>query len=223
MTHTLAQYIDHTLLAPEATEVDILRLCEEAKTYGFYSVCINPYWVPVAVSALKDTPVQVCTVIGFPLGATSTATKIFETQEAVALGATEVDMVVNIGLVKSGDVEAVRRDIEGVVLAAHPKARVKVILETGMLTDEEIILAATAAKEAGADFVKTSTGFLGTGASEAAVRLMREVVGEALGVKASGGIKNKQIAEQMIEAGANRLGASSGIQIVLGEESNSAY
>lgn len=214
----LAPYIDHTLLKPGATEADILRLCDEARTYGFYAVCVNPYWVRTAAKRLEGTPVKVCTVIGFPLGATPTAVKVYETKQALSDGANEVDMVLNIGALKSGHESAVRDDIAAVVQAVEGKALVKVILETGLLTDEEKALACRLAKEAGAHYVKTSTGFGPGGATVADVRLMREVVGAEMGVKASGGVRDAQTARAMIGAGATRIGTSSGVAIVTGAQ-----
>ncbi|MGV3487140.1 MAG: deoxyribose-phosphate aldolase [Tuberibacillus sp.] len=213
--HTeLAKMIDHTLLKPEATKTDILKLCEEAKEHQFISVCVNPYWVKTAAEVLKDSPVKVCTVIGFPLGATTTATKVFEANLAIEEGATEVDMVINIGELKSGRLDAVEADIAAVVKAAEGRALVKVILETSLLSDEEIANASQCAKKAGADFVKTSTGFSTGGATVEAVRLMRQTVGPDMGVKASGGIRDYATAQAMIEAGATRIGASAGIKII---------
>lgn len=214
----IAQMIDHTLLKPEATEQEILKLCEEAKAHGFASVCVNPYFVKTAAQALQGSPVKVCTVIGFPLGATDARVKAYETKLAIEDGAQEVDMVINIGALKSGDAEAVERDIQAVVEAAKERALVKVILETCLLTDEEIVRACELAKKAGADFVKTSTGFSSGGATVEAVRLMRQAVGESLGVKASGGIRDYETAKAMIDAGATRIGASAGIKIVEGEK-----
>lgn len=214
----IAQMIDHTLLKPEATEQEILKLCEEAKAHGFASVCVNPYFVKTAAQALQGSPVKVCIVIGFPLGATDARVKAYETKLAIEDGAQEVDMVINIGALKSGDDEVVERDIQAVVEAAKERALVKVILETCLLTDEEIVRACELAKKAGADFVKTSTGFSSGGATVEAVRLMRQAVGESLGVKASGGIRDYETAKAMIDAGATRIGASAGIKIVEGEK-----
>lgn len=214
----LARYIDHTLLKPTATEADILKLCDEARAYGFYAVCVNPYWVRTAARRLADTPVRVCTVIGFPLGATPTAVKVYETTQALSDGASEVDMVLNVGALKSGHESAVRDDIAAVVEAAQGKALVKVILETALLTDEEKVRACQLAKEAGAHYVKTSTGFGPGGATVADVRLMRETVGPEMDVKASGGVRDAQTARAMIEAGATRIGTSSGVAIVTGAQ-----
>ncbi|MGA9174921.1 MAG: deoxyribose-phosphate aldolase [Thermoactinomyces sp.] len=218
----LAAMIDHTLLKPEATLEQIRVLCEEAKQYHFASVCVNPYWVKEAAKLLSGTDVKVCTVVGFPLGATTSETKAFETKDAIKNGADEIDMVINIGALKSGDLETVKRDIEAVVKAAEGKL-VKVILETGLLTDEEIVEASKLAKEAGAHFVKTSTGFGKGGATVEAVQLMRETVGSGLGVKASGGIRDQETAQKMVGAGANRIGASASVAIVSGGQGSGSY
>ncbi len=215
MTEKISRYIDHTLLKPEATVGEIVQLCKEALEYDFYSVCINPSYVQTAVNELKGSVVKVCTVIGFPLGAASTAAKAFETAEAVGAGAEEVDMVINIGFLKSGDNRYVFDDISAVVRAAKGNL-VKVIIETGLLSIEEKVLTCRLIKEAGAGFVKTSTGFGPGGATIADVQLMREAVGPELGIKASGGIRTAQAAGKMIEAGATRIGTSSGITIVRG-------
>ncbi|MEK5340658.1 deoxyribose-phosphate aldolase [Weizmannia sp. FSL W8-1119] len=209
----LAAYIDHTLLKPEATEKDILKLTAEAAQYHFASVCIHPYWVKLAAKELAGTDVKVCTVIGFPLGATTAETKAFETKKAIEDGADEIDMVINIGALKSGNTEAVEADIRAVVEAAQGKL-VKVIIETCLLTNEEKELACRLSVKAGAHFVKTSTGFSTGGATVEDVKLMRQTVGDKAGVKASGGIHTKAEAEAMIEAGATRIGASSGVKIV---------
>lgn len=210
-----ASLIDHTLLKPEATESDIRRLCEEAARYGFASVCVNPFWVKSAACLLRGTGVPVCTVIGFPLGATLPDVKAYETRRAIFDGAREVDMVINIGALKSGDDCTVEHDIRAVVEAAHEhNVLCKVIIETALLSDEEKVRACLAAKRAGADYVKTSTGFSKGGATVADVALMRQVVGEEMGVKASGGVRDLSQARQMIEAGATRIGASVGVKIV---------
>ena len=214
----IAKYIDHTLLKANATEAQIRRLCEEASDYHFASVCVNTCYVPLAAELLKGSGVKTCCVVGFPLGAMSTAAKAFEAADAVKNGAEEVDMVINIGAVKFGDWDYVAKDIEEVVKASHDKALVKVIIETCLLTDDEKVLACRTAKEAGADFVKTSTGFSIGGATVEDIRLMRETVGAEMGVKASGGIKTYEDAIAMIEAGATRIGASSGIAIVEGAQ-----
>lgn len=222
MSHTLASFIDHTLLKPDATKEQIHQLCEEAIKHQFVSVCINPYWVSEAAKQLRESPVKVCTVVGFPLGATTSETKAFETRQAIQAGASEIDMVINIGALKSGDNKKVQNDIEQVVQAAAGRT-VKVILEIGLLSDEEIVQASELAKAAGAHFVKTSTGFGAGGATEQAVALMRETVGTQIGVKASGGIRDAMIAKRMIDAGANRIGASSSVAIVTGQQGNSTY
>lgn len=212
----LNKYLDHTILKPDATREQIEALIEEAKTYDFMSVCINPTWVPLAYEALKDSDCKVCTVIGFPLGANTTATKAFETKNAVENGADEIDMVINIGELKSKNTEFVYNDIKSVVEASGD-ALVKVIIETCLLTDEEKVIACQLAQKAGADFVKTSTGFSTGGARTEDIRLMRETVGKDMGVKASGGIHTYDEAIAMVEAGANRIGASASIQIIQGE------
>ena len=214
----LAKYIDHTLLKPDAKKEAIEKLCLEAKEYGFASVCVNPTWVPLAAEILKDSDVKVCTVIGFPLGATTPEVKRFETENAIQNGAEEVDMVINIGALKSGEDELVKRDIKAVVEAAKGKALVKVIIETCLLTEDEKVRACKLSVEAGADYVKTSTGFSTGGATVEDIKLMRETVGPNIGVKASGGVRTLQDAKAMIEAGATRIGASSGIAIVKGLE-----
>lgn len=218
--HELAKYIDHTLLKPETTKEAVLRLCAEAKQYQFASVCVNPAWVSLCAEQLAGSGVKVCTVIGFPLGANTSEVKAFETAEAIRHGADEIDMVINIGAVKSGDWDLVQADIEAVVKAAHPKAIVKVILETGALTDEEKVKACQVSKLAGADFVKTSTGFGPGGATVEDVALMRKTVGPEMGVKASGGVRDYDAVMKMIEAGANRIGASAGVAIVTGGKAN---
>jgi deoxyribose-phosphate aldolase len=212
--HDWAALIDHTLLKPEAAESDIKRLCNEAIEFGFASVCVNPVWVKKAAEFLKGTSVPVCTVIGFPLGATLPDVKAYETRRAIFNGAREVDMVINIGALKSGDDCAVEEDIRAVASAAHENGVLcKVIIETALLTDEEKVRACLAAKNAGADFVKTSTGFSKGGATVHDVALMRRTVGRALGVKASGGVKGIEDARKMFEAGATRIGASVGVKI----------
>jgi deoxyribose-phosphate aldolase len=223
MIKDLAKYIDHTLLKPETTVENILKIVEEAKEYEFASVCVNPHWVSFCYDHLKDTNVKVCTVIGFPLGATSTATKVFETKQAISDGATEVDMVINIGELKSNHDEFVKQDIQAVVEAASGKALTKVIIETSLLTENEKVRASKLAKEAGADFVKTSTGFSGGGATVEDITLMRKTVGPEMGVKASGGVRDLETAEAMINAGATRIGASAGIDIVNGNVGTSDY
>jgi len=215
----IASLIDHTLLKPDATPDQIAQLCYEARKYGFASVCINPGHVKLCADLLRGTNVKVCTVIGFPLGATSPQAKVYETETALRDGATEIDMVINIGALKGGDYTWVARDIQGVVETAHAAgAIVKVIIETSLLTDEEKIKGCLLSKEAGADFVKTSTGFAGGGATVEDVALMRRVVGPEMGVKASGGVKSFEDAKSMVAAGATRLGASAGVKIIQGEK-----
>ncbi|WP_010097055.1 deoxyribose-phosphate aldolase [Ornithinibacillus scapharcae] len=223
MVENLAKYIDHTLLKPDTTKESILEIVAEAKEFEFASVCVNPHWVSLCYEQLKDTNVKVCTVIGFPLGATSTETKIFETKQAISDGATEVDMVINIGELKAGNDEFVKQDILAVVDAAKGKALTKVIIETSLLSDDEKVRASKLAQEAGADFVKTSTGFSGGGATIEDVALMRKTVGPDMGVKASGGVRDLAGAKAMIEAGATRIGASSGVAIVQGNQGTSDY
>ncbi|KRK74070.1 deoxyribose-phosphate aldolase [Lacticaseibacillus nasuensis] len=215
MDKPLAKYIDHTLLKPDATEAQIDNVLAEAKAHDFASVCLNPYWVPRAVAALKGTDVNVCTVIGFPLGANTTFIKVAEADEALAAGAKEVDMVLNIGELKAGHNEAVQADIAAVAGAAHAKnGLLKVIIEAVLLTDAEKVTACQLAEAAGADFVKTSTGFAAGGATVHDVALMRQTVGDRLGVKAAGGIHSYAEAKALIDAGASRLGASAGIKIL---------
>lgn len=204
----LEKYIDHTLLKPQASYDDILRICEEAKQYQTASVCVNPCWVETVAHALKGSQVKTCVVIGFPLGATLSDVKAYEAAVCIAKGAEEVDMVINVGFIKSGRWDDVREDVKAVVLAANGLAKVKVILETCLLTEEEKVLACKTCMEAGADFVKTSTGFSTGGATPEDVALMRRTVGDLLGVKASGGIRTKEDAERMLAAGASRIGAS---------------
>ncbi len=222
-TQSITAMIDHTLLKADAGRAAIIKLAEEAKQYGFASVCVNPTWVKTAAEVLKDSPVKVCTVIGFPLGASAPEVKAFEAAHAIAEGAGEVDMVINIGALKDGDDDFVRRDIAGVVQSAAGKALVKVIIETCLLTDEEIVRASKLSVEAGADFVKTSTGFSTGGATVEAVALMRKTVGPDVGVKASGGVRSLADAEAMIRAGATRLGTSAGVAIAQGQSGQNAY
>ena len=216
----VAARIDHTALKPATTEAEIRHLCLEAMNYHFASVCVNPTWVALAAELLADSPVRTCTVIGFPLGATLSAVKAYETAASIATGAQEVDMVINIGLLKDAHYDEVRQDIRGVVKAARSaggRSRpvvVKVIIETALLTEFEKRMACILAAEAGADFVKTSTGFSGGGATVEDFRLMRQVVGPQMGVKASGGIRNAEAALALLEAGATRLGVSAGVTII---------
>jgi deoxyribose-phosphate aldolase len=228
----MARMIDHTALKAETSEAEVRSLCEDALRYCFASVCINPCYVSLASSILKGSAVAVCTVIGFPLGATTAEVKARETEQAVRNGAREVDMVLNIGLMKSGRYDEVERDIRAVVESALQAGRpgagsgrvlVKVILETALLTDEEKVIACVLSQNAGADFVKTSTGFSSGGATAADVALMRRVVGESMGVKASGGIRSKEDVETMVRHGASRIGASASVAIVKGLQANSDY
>jgi deoxyribose-phosphate aldolase len=218
--HDIARMIDHTLLKPEATISEVEKLCAEAKKYSFASVCINPSYVSLCAKLLNNTPVKVCTVIGFPLGATTTQSKVAEAMQAVDDGAQELDMVLNVGRLKSKDYAYVENDVFSVAKIAHRnRGMLKVILETCLLTDEEKVIACVLCKKANADFVKTSTGFSKGGATAGDIALMRYVVGSALGVKASGGVRTQQDALTMIESGADRIGASASVKIVLGETS----
>ena len=211
----LARLIDHTLLRPEASRDDVARLCREAREFGFATVVINPYWVPLAVAELRGTPVKVCTVAGFPLGATLPQVKVQETEEVLKLGAQEVDMVMNIGALKSGEDDLVEQEIRGVAAACHRAGAIcKVILETAVLTDQEKVRACERARAAGADFVKTSTGFGPGGATARDVELMRLVVGPEMGVKAAGGIRSLEDLQKMVSAGATRIGASASVKII---------
>ncbi|WP_163654334.1 deoxyribose-phosphate aldolase [Listeria sp. PSOL-1] len=218
----LAKLIDHTALKPETTREQILTLIKEAKEYHFCSVCINPTWVALASKELAGTDVEVCTVIGFPLGANTSTVKAFETKDAISNGATEIDMVINVGALKAGDYPFVEEDIRAVVKAAEGTL-VKVIIETCLLTDEEKVIACELAVKAGAHFVKTSTGFSSGGATTEDIALMRKTVGPDIGVKASGGIRSKEDVLKMVDAGATRIGASAGVAIISGEVSNSDY
>ena len=216
---SLSHLIDHTLLKPDATQDEIAQLAYEARKYGFASVCVNPSYVKLCSDLLKGSDVVVCTVVGFPLGATSTEAKVFEAQKAVRDGATEVDMVINVGALKSRDYELVERDIASVARVVHAGGAIlKVIIETALLTDEEKVAASQLAKVAGADFVKTSTGFGPGGATAEDVALMRRVVGPRMGVKASGGIRTYADAQKMVAAGASRIGASASVKIIQGAD-----
>lgn len=215
MSEKMADYIDHTLLKPEATENDIKKLCKEAVDNGFFSVCINSSYVKLAAREVQGTAVKVCVVVGFPLGVTTTAVKTYEAAEAVENGADEVDMVIHVGQLKSGNEQYVYDDIAGVVRAAKGKI-VKVIIETALLSDEEKKKACLISRKAGAAFVKTSTGFGPGGATVADIELMREAVGPEMGIKASGGVRTAETARKMIKVGANRIGTSSGITIIQG-------
>ncbi|WP_291572103.1 deoxyribose-phosphate aldolase [Clostridium sp. UBA4548] len=220
----IASMIDHTILKPDASKDAVIQICNEAKEYKFKSVCVNSYYTKLVAEELKDSGVLVCTVVGFPLGAMETKSKAFETARAIELGANEIDMVINIGALKDKNYELVLNDIKEVVDTAKGKAIVKVILETCLLTNEEKIKACQLSQEAGADFVKTSTGFSTGGATVEDIKLMRETVGPNMGVKASGGVRTKEDVVSVIEAGANRIGASSSIAIVEGlANSTSGY
>ncbi len=211
----VASLIDHTLLKPEATEEDVLRLCGEAREFGFASVCVNPHWVRLTAQGLAGSGVRVATVVGFPLGANEVRTKIAEAKSALSKGAKELDMVQNIGALRSGNFELVQKEVAEAAALAHVSgALLKVILETCLLTDEQKITSCRLAAEAGADFVKTSTGFSTAGATVEDIRLMRQIVGDRIGVKASGGVRTLAALRQMVAAGANRIGTSSGVQIV---------
>ncbi|RFU65759.1 deoxyribose-phosphate aldolase [Peribacillus glennii] len=223
MVNNVAGFIDHTLLKADATKEQIKVLCEEASEYKFASVCVNPTWVKYASELLKGSGVKVCTVIGFPLGANTPETKAFEVRNAIENGANEVDMVINIGAVKDRDDELVERDIRAVVEAAKGKALTKVIIETSLLTEEEKVRACELSVKAGSDYVKTSTGFSTGGATAEDVALMRKTVGPDIGVKASGGVRNAEDAQKVIEAGATRIGASAGVSIVKGLTADSDY
>ncbi|OGU72552.1 MAG: deoxyribose-phosphate aldolase [Ignavibacteria bacterium RBG_16_34_14] len=220
----LAGKIDHTLLKPDATPDEIKKLCDEAAKFKFASVCINPGYVTLCYNLLKGTGVKVCTVIGFPLGSTTTEVKKFEAEQAIQNGADEIDMVMNVGQHKQGNYDYIFNDINQVVLTAKKKGVIcKVILETALLSDEEKIKACIICKKAGADFVKTSTGFSKGGATVGDIALMKYVVGSSIGVKASGGIRSKEEAQAMIASGADRIGASASVKIVSGEKSSGSY
>lgn len=218
MNNKLANMIDHTILKAFATKEDVIKICNEAKENGFFSVCINPTHIEFVKNELKGSDVKVCTVIGFPLGANTPQVKAFETKDAIAKGADEVDMVINIGALKDKNYDLVERDIKAVVDAANKKALVKVIIETCYLTDEEKKIACELAVKAGTDYVKTSTGFGTGGSTPADIKLMRETVGENIGVKASGGVRNEKDAIAVIEAGASRIGASASVAVVNGDD-----
>jgi deoxyribose-phosphate aldolase len=215
VSRDIAAAIDHTLLRPDATASDIRKVCQEARKYNFASVCVNPYWAALVAAELAGSPVKVCTVVGFPLGASATAIKVAETEAAVRVGAQEIDMVLNIGELRGGNYDAVRQDIQAVVKAAHAGgAIVKVILETALLDDNQKAIGCTLSKLAGAEFVKTSTGFSAHGATVHDVELMRRVVGAEMGVKASGGVRTLEDLKQMTAAGATRIGASASVKII---------
>lgn len=224
-TTALASLIDHTCLKPEATRADIIRLCAEAKAHGFAAVCVNPVWVSLAAQELAGrTQTAVCTVVGFPLGATTTEVKVFEARQALENGAREIDMVIAVGKLKEGDLAYVEADIRAVADAVHRHGAIcKVIIETALLNDDEKITACRLIQSAGGDFVKTSTGFSAGGATASDVRLLRQTVGEKLGVKASGGIRDRTTAVQLVAAGATRLGTSNGVALVTGAGGLSSY
>ncbi|MEI7980539.1 MAG: deoxyribose-phosphate aldolase [Bacteroidota bacterium] len=220
---TLAGYIDHTLLKPEAVVSQFEQLCNDAVKYKFKSVCVNSSWIPFVTKKLRGTSIKICSVIGFPLGEMDTRSKAFEARNAIGNGAEELDMVINVGALKSGNLKLVEEDIRAIKRACRSTTVLKVILETGLLTDEEKIIACEIARKAGADFVKTSTGFSGSGATVHDVALMRRIVGPHMGVKASGGIRTYNQAMALITAGANRLGCGSSIDVITGAESKGNY
>lgn len=215
----IAKYIDHTILKPDTKKDAVLTVCKEARDNGFFSVCVNPYYVPLVKSQLEGSNVKVCSVIGFPLGASTTAIKALEAKQAITDGADEIDMVINVSALKNGDLDSVESDIRAVSEACSGKALLKVILETCLLTDEEKVTACLISVKAGADYVKTSTGFSTGGATVADIALMRKTVGPDIGVKASGGVRDRATAIGLIEAGASRIGASASVAIVSGETS----
>ena len=213
----VAKYIDHTLLKPEATQDQFEQLCDEAAKYGFYSVCVNSYWVPFCARRLRGKDIKVCSVIGFPLGAMDSRSKGFEARNAIENGASEIDMVINIGALKSGDLDSVEKDIRAVARSCRSTTVLKVIIETCLLTDDEKVLACEVSKKAGAHYVKTSTGFSKGGATAHDIALMRRVVGPTMGIKASGGVRTYEDAKLMIQSGATRIGASASVKIVAAE------
>ncbi|NOR87721.1 MAG: deoxyribose-phosphate aldolase [Bacteroidales bacterium] len=219
----LASYIDHTLLKPEATEKQFEQLCQEALQYKFMSVCVNSSWVPFVAKKLRGTSIKICSVIGFPLGEMDTRSKAFEARNAISNGAHELDMVINIGALKSGNLKLVEEDIRAIKRSCRSNTLLKVIIETSLLTDAEKVIACEISKKAGADFVKTSTGFTGGGATTEDIAMMRNVVGPKIGVKASGGIRDYQTAVNMIHAGANRIGAGGSVAIVTGSAAKGNY
>lgn len=219
----VARYIDHTLLKPEATRDQVEQLCKEAAEYHFYSVCVNSYWAGYCARLLRGKDAKVCCVIGFPLGAMDSRSKAFEARNAIENGASEIDMVINVGALKSRDLRAVEEDIRSVVRASRATTVVKVIIETCLLTDDEKVLASELSKKAGADFVKTSTGFNKAGATSQDIALIRRVVGPSMGIKAAGGVRSYEDAKQMLASGATRIGASASVKIVSGEASESSY
>lgn len=213
----IAKYIDHTILKPDTTKEAVLTVCKEARDNGFFSVCVNPYYVPLVKSQLEGSDVKVCSVIGFPLGASTTAIKALEATQAITDGADEIDMVINVSALKNGDLDSVESDIRAVAEACSGKALLKVIIETCLLTEEEKVTACLLSVKAGANYVKTSTGFSSGGATMADIALMRKTVGPDIGVKASGGVRDRATAISLIEAGASRIGASASVAIVTGE------
>jgi len=218
----IAKTIDHTILKPNVTDAEVIKVCDEAKEYGFFSVCVNPYFVPLVAEQLKGSDVKVTSVIGFPLGANTSIIKAAEAKQAVEDGANEIDMVINVSALKDGKYDFVQSDIKAVVDAIAGKAILKVILETCLLTKDEIVKASELSKAAGANFVKTSTGFSTGGATEEDVKLMKQTVGDALEVKASGGVRDFETVKKMIEAGATRIGASASVDIVLKSKSSTS-
>ncbi len=214
----LAKYIDHTVLKADTPRDAVLKVCKEARDNGFFSVCVNPYYVPLVNSELNGTEVKVCSVIGFPLGANTSVIKALEAKQSIADGADEIDMVINVSALKNGDLDVVESDIRGVAEVCAGKALLKVIIETCLLNDDEKVVACELAVKAGADFVKTSTGFSTGGATVDDIRLMRRTVGPDIGVKASGGVRDRETALALVEAGATRIGASASVAIVTGEQ-----
>lgn len=214
MTSSFSQYFDHTVLKPDARSHDILQLCQEAKTHAFFSVCVNPYWIPVCVEALKDSSVAVCTVVGFPLGANTTATKISETENCLHLGATEIDVVINIGALKDQRNKYVTQELQSIVASCKNRALVKVIVESGLLSSEELLWAIDAVNESGAEFIKTSTGFAAVGATPESVTQMKIHGRSGLKIKASGGIRSAQDFMQYVNLGVHRVGASKSVSIL---------
>ena len=214
LPRNLAPYIDHTLLKPEATEAEVQKLIEEALQYGFYAVCVNPFWVEYCAKRLRGTRVKVCTVVAFPLGATDSQTKAYEARRTIERGAEEIDMVINLGALKDGDLSTVEKDLKAVIEVCKRTTITKAIIEAGLLTDQEKVIASQLVKKVGYDFVKTSTGFSTTGATPYDVALIRQVVGPKMGIKAAGGIRTYQEALSLLRAGATRLGCSASVKIV---------
>ncbi len=214
LPRNLAPYIDHTLLKPEATEAEVQKLIEEALQYGFYAVCVNPFWVEYCAKRLRGTRVKVCTVVAFPLGATDSQTKAYEARRTIERGAEEIDMVINLGALKDGDLSTVEKDLKAVIEVCKRTTITKAIIEAGLLTDQEKVIASQLVKKVGYDFVKTSTGFSTTGATPYDVALIRQVVGPKMGIKAAGGIRTYQEALSLLRAGATRLGCSASVKII---------